>query len=91
MLAGHMRGDRCLIIIINPHAVGGNSNAADIDAELRLIDGGARLANGHDNAAPICILAGDGSLHQGRIGNRHCDAMCRVFIRGASHINGDQF
>ena len=41
MLAGHMRGDRCLVIIVNPHAIGGNSNAADIDAKLRLIDGGA--------------------------------------------------
>ena len=60
----HMRGNRGFIIIGNTHTISGNRKAANIYANGVLINIETRFADGHDDAAPICIFAGDGCFHQ---------------------------
>jgi hypothetical protein len=64
-LALQVRRDRRLVEIGDGGAIAGNGPAAEGDAETCDIDRLARLADGHDHAAPIGVGAGDGRLDQG--------------------------
>ena len=50
----------------------------------------AGLADRHDDAAPIGVLAGDRGLHQRRIGDRHRDSPRRFLRRRALDDDLDQ-
>jgi hypothetical protein len=54
------------------------------------VGGLAGLADRHDDAAPIGVLAGDRGLHQRRIGDRHRDAARRSFRHRALDHDLDQ-
>src|SRR5689334_7344051 len=52
-------GDRRLVILRDALALSGDQHAADLDGELVAIGLLAGLADRHDDAAPIGVLAGD--------------------------------
>src|SRR5580658_9931822 len=65
----------------------GDANLAEPDIELVTLCLLARLADRHDDAAPIGVLAAAGGLDQRRIGDRHRDALGRLPGRRALDID----
>ena len=68
----------------------GDSNFAEPDVELVALGLFARLADRHDDAAPIGVLAAAGGLDQRRIGDRHGDALGGLTGRRALDIDLDE-
>ena len=64
---------------------------AEIDRQAIALGLLARLADGHDDPAPIRILAGDGGLHQRGIRNRHSDAFRSLVAGRALDLDLDEF
>ena len=50
----------------------------------------AGLADGHDDAAPVGVLAGDRRLHQRRIGDRHGDPVRGLVVLGTGDGDLDE-
>src|SRR5262245_61673786 len=78
-----MGGDRRLVIVRATLALFRDHDPADLDAELVAVGFLAGLPHSHDDAAPVCILAGDRGLHQGRVGDGEADAPCGARGGGA--------
>src|SRR5271166_7058946 len=68
----------------------GHTNLAEPDVEPVALGLLARLADRHDNPAPIGVLAATGSLDQRRIGDRHRDALGGLPGRRALDIDLDE-
>src|SRR5262245_31688127 len=65
-VAGHRR----LVVVGHDLAAVGDLHAADRDLELVAVGALARLADRHDDAAPVGVLARDRGLDQRRVGDR---------------------
>ena len=68
----------------------GDPDLAEEDVEFVALGLLARLADRHDHAAPIGVLAGAGRLDQRRIGDRERDALGRLAGRRALDIDLDE-
>jgi hypothetical protein len=77
-----VRGDGRFVIALDRIAIGGDGDAAEADREPVAVRRFARLADRHDDAAPVGVLARDGGLDQRRVGDGQADA-ARAFVRGA--------
>src|SRR5258708_5019235 len=84
-------GDRRLVIVRHDLAAVGDLDAADRDPELVAVGALARLADRHDDAAPVGVLAGDGGLDQRRVGDRQADLAGSAVRRSAADTDGDEF
>ena len=78
LVALHVGGGRCLGIVRVPLAAMGDADVAEPDRQEVAIGRLAGLADGHDDAAPIGVLAGDRRLDQRRIGDGQRDALGRT-------------
>ena len=91
LAALHMGDHRRLVVAGDDAAVARHPGAADGDAQLVAVGRLAGLADRHDDAAPIGVLAGDRGLHQRRIGDGHGDAVGRPGADRAGDVDLDQF
>src|SRR6185436_12892748 len=67
-------GDRRFVVAGAALAPFGDGDAADLDAELVTVSLLAGLADRHDDAAPVRVLAGYRGLDQRRVGDGKADA-----------------
>src|SRR5713101_3698093 len=88
---GHVLRHRRLVIAGHRPALLGDPHAADGDGELVALGFLARLAHGHDDAAPIGVAGGERGLDQRRIPDREADAPRRAVAFGAGHLDRDEF
>ena len=63
---------------------------AEADGQTVAIDGFLGLANGHDDTAPVGVLARDGGLDQGAVGDRLGELAGRSGTGGAVHRDLDE-
>src|SRR5699024_6993716 len=66
----HDGGGGGLGIVGVARALPGDADVAEPDRQPVALGGLPGLADGHDDAAPVGVLAGDGGLHQRRVGDR---------------------
>src|ERR1700752_2441969 len=71
-------GDRRLVVVRTPLPLLGDGHAADADAQAVSVGLLAGLADGHDDASPVGIAAGDRGLDQRRIGDGERDPPRRL-------------
>ena len=87
----HIGGAKRLAIARRHLAVLGDLDVAEPNREPVAVGRLARLAHGHDDAAPIRVLAGDRRLHQRRIGDGQRDPPRRGGALGAGDAHRDEF
>src|SRR5690606_37962105 len=90
LLALHVLRHRRLVAARHHLAVLGHAHAADGDGKAVAVGALAGLAHRHDDAAPVGVLAGNGGLHQRRVGDGKPDAAGGVARGGAAHPDGDE-
>src|SRR5690606_34233461 len=89
LLAFHIGAGGGLVVALGTFAVLGDGEIAEADGEAVAVGRLARLAHGHDHAAPIGVLAGDGGLHEGAVGNGLGDAEGAFVRNGALDMDRD--
>jgi hypothetical protein len=82
-LAPEVRGDGGFVIALDRIAIGATAMPPKRIESRSRSAGFAGLADRHDDAAPVGVLAGDGGLDQRRIGDGQADA-ARAFVRGGA-------
>src|SRR5690606_39762749 len=66
----HIGAHDRLVVVRRRGAVDGGDVGTEADGQTVAVDGLLGLASRHDDAAPVGVLAGDGGLDQGAVGDR---------------------
>src|SRR5262249_30983484 len=90
LAALHVAGERRLVGVGPARAGAGDDVGTVGDRQAVAVGLLASLADGGDDAAPVGVLAGDGGLDEGRVGDREGDAPRRAIALGAAYGDGDE-
>ncbi len=86
----HVAGDGLFDVARCPLALVGDEMGPEPDRKLVAVGGLARLADGHDHAAPVGVFSGDGRLQDRRVGAGERNPARGRPALGAFDLEGDE-